>query len=351
MKTMLLATVALGLAGPALAQNVGIATSNPGSIFHNIGTAVANAANEAGLNATIQPATSPNQYIPFVGSGGIEFGVANLQEVNYALEGEEWFEGQPNPDLRIVGLIMPLVEAIFVREDGDIETVADLEGRPMTDGYTAQQTILPQLEAIYSTAGMSREDVVPVNVASVVAGADAFIAGEADGFIFAHGAGKVREADAAVGGLKALTVEPTDENLAAAREHWPVAFFKELKAGSMPGVNEDGWFFAYPQVVFSHANADEEAVYQMTKALYEGKETLQSTFPPFAAFEPEEMAGDIGVSEFHPGAIRFYEEAGIWQTPGEDTNEGMVPAESGDGTAPAEAGGSEQPAGEPEQAQ
>ena len=36
----------LCLAGQAQAQNVGIASSNPGSLFHNIGTAVANAANE-----------------------------------------------------------------------------------------------------------------------------------------------------------------------------------------------------------------------------------------------------------------------------------------------------------------
>ena len=81
-----------------LAQNVGIATSNPGSLFHNIGTAVANAANEGGLNTTIQPATSPNQFIPFVDQGGIEFGVANLQEVNYAITGEAWWDGQHEPE-------------------------------------------------------------------------------------------------------------------------------------------------------------------------------------------------------------------------------------------------------------
>ena len=82
--------IAMAGAGTAHAQNVGIATSNPGSLFHNIGTAVANAANEAGLNTTVQPATSPNQFIPFVNSGGIEFGVSNLQEVNYAVSGEAW---------------------------------------------------------------------------------------------------------------------------------------------------------------------------------------------------------------------------------------------------------------------
>lgn len=303
----------LAMSGAASAQTVGIATSNPGSIFHNIGTAVANAANSAGLNATIQPATSPNQYIPFVNSGGIEFGVANLQEVNYALEGKEWFEGSVNSDLRIVGWIMPLVEAIFVRADSDIHSIADLRGRPMVDGYTAQQTILPQLDAIYATVGMTRADMQPVEVASVVAGADAFIAGDSVGFIFAHGAGKVREADAAVGGLRALPIDPpSEENLALAREHWPAAFFMELQPGdNYPGVEETATYFAYPQVVFTHAGVDDETVYQMTKILYESKELMAQTFPSFNDFDPQAMAGEIAPSQFHPGAIRFYEEMGL----------------------------------------
>jgi len=313
----LISSVALAISfvfcAAASAQTVGIATSNPGSLFHNIGTAVANAANRSGLNATIQPATSPNQYLPFVASGGIEFGVANLQEVNYALEGKEWFSGNPNPDLRIVGLIMPLREAIFVRADSDIHSIADLKGKPMVDGYTAQQTIIPQLEAMYATAGMTRDDIVPVQVPSVVAGADAFIAGEAVGFIFAHGAGKVRQADAAVGGLRALPVENTEENLRLIREHWPVAFLTEIEGGSTPGVTETAWYMAYPQVVFTHANAGEGVVYAMARALYENKSVLAETFPPFNAFKPADMVGDLGASEYHPGAIRFYREVGIWK--------------------------------------
>jgi uncharacterized protein len=169
--------------GTASAQTVGIATSNPGSLFHNIGTAVANAANAAGLNTTITPATSPNQFIPFLNSGGIEFGVANLQEVNYALTGEAWWTGNPNENLRIVAFLQPLVEGIFVRADSGITTLEQLRGQPMTDGFTAQNTILPQLDAFYSTAGMTREDMIPVSVASVTAGADAFMAGDAVGFI------------------------------------------------------------------------------------------------------------------------------------------------------------------------
>jgi hypothetical protein len=307
---VLAAGMAFGTA--ASAQTVGIATSNPGSLFHNIGTAVANAANEAGLNATIQPATSPNQFIPLLNSGGIEFGVANLQEVNYALEGKAWFDGNPNPNLRVVAMLMPLREAIFVRADSDIKSIADLKGKAMVDGYTAQNTILPQLDAIYSTADLSRSDMTPVNVPSVVAGADAFMAGDSVGFIFAHGAGKVREADAAVGGLRALPIDnPTDETLAKAREHWPTAFFTTIKAGTTPGVLEDATYFAFPQVIFTHAGVPDDVVYAMTKAIYEGKDSMVATFKPFAAFNPDDMKGDPGVAQFHPGALKFFEEKGM----------------------------------------
>lgn len=306
--------VGITVATGAFAQAVGIATSNPGSIFHNIGTAVAKAANDAGMNVTIQPATSPNQYMPLVNQNDVEFGVGNLEEFNNALQGIEWFSGSVNSNLRVVGLIMPIKEAIFVRADSDIKTVADLKGRPMVDGYTAQQTILPQLDAIYATAGLTRADMQPVQVPSVVGGADAFIAGDSVGFIFAHGAGKVREAEAAVGGIRALTVPDTPEALAAIKQHWKSGYIVEMKPGpASPGVLEPGTFIAYPQLVFTNADVDEETVYQMAKVLYQSKETMAGAFPPFGAFDPAEMVGETAPGEYHPGAIRFYKEVGIWK--------------------------------------
>jgi TRAP transporter TAXI family solute receptor len=300
---------------PAMAQTVGIATSNPGSLFHNIGTAVAKAANESGLKATIQPATSPNQYLPLVNAGEVEFGVANLQEVNYALEGKEWFKGNPNPNLRVVALIMPLREAIFVRKDSNIRTIADLKGKPMVDGYKAQQTILPQLDAMYATAGLKRSDMQAVQVPSVVGGAHAFMAGQTVGFVFAHGAGKVREADAAVGGLRALSIPNTPENVKAIKKHWPVAFLTKMKPGpASPGVLEEAWFMAYPQLVLTNKAVKDDTVYKMAKVLFENKKKLGDVFAPFRAFDPrKDMVGDVAPSAYHPGAVKFYKEAGLWK--------------------------------------
>ena len=80
LRTLTLAIGAACFATVAQAQNIGIAVSNPGSLYHSIGTAVAKVANEAGLKTTIQPATAPTQYLPVVGTGDIEIGLCNLQE-------------------------------------------------------------------------------------------------------------------------------------------------------------------------------------------------------------------------------------------------------------------------------
>ena len=79
----------------------------------------------------------------------------------------------------------------------------------------------------------------------------------------------------------------------------------------MPGVLDDTTYIAFPQVIFTHANADDEAVYAMAKAMYENAAVMGETFPPRRAFRPENMKGDPGIAEFHPGALRFFEEVGL----------------------------------------
>jgi uncharacterized protein len=311
-----IAAMGATLAGGANAQTLGLATSPPGSLYHSIGTAIAKAANEHGLDITVQPASSPTQYMPAVNAGDFQFGIGNLQEFNYALEGKAWYSGVgAYPNLRVVALLYQLKEAIFVRKDSDIKTVGELKGKRMTAGFTAQKTILPQLDAIYATAGLTRNDVAKVQVPNVVAGANAFMAGQTDGFIFAHGAAKVREADASVGGIRALPIPDTPASIAAIKKHWPTGHLVLMKPGQNdPGVLAPGYFIAYPMLVFTSKNVADDVVYKLTKVIYESQKGMGQVFAPMKGFDPkQDMVGDTAPGQYHPGAIKFYKEVGLWK--------------------------------------
>ena len=64
--------------------------------------------------------------------------------------------------------------------------------------------------------------------------------------------------------------------------------------------------------LITSADQDEELVYAMTKALYENREAVVQRHAAGRAINPNNVVRDTGI-EFHPGAVRFYQEIGIWQ--------------------------------------
>ena len=315
LKSLLATGILVIGATTANAQQISIATSNPGAIYHSIGTVIAKVLNENEVNATVQPATSPNQYLPLIGTGEFDMGPVNLQELSYAYKGEAWFSGRANPGLRLLALHYPLRVTMFVRADSDMYKVSDLKGKRMTAGYTAQKTINPQNAAMYATAGMTENDILPVQVPSVVGGANAFMSGSSDAFMFALGAGKVREADAAVGGIRALKIVKDDSTESKIQEHWPVGYLSLVEPGPAagPGVFEPTWMLTYPQAIAAGEKMSDEAAYAVAKAMYENAAKLGELLPPFRLFKPENMVVDNGGVPYHPGAIKFYKDVGIWK--------------------------------------
>ena len=220
LRTLTLAIGAVCLAATAQAQNIGIAVSNPGSLITASARPWPRSLTRPGSATTIQPATAPTQYIPVVATGDIEIGLCNMQELREALLGESFFSGRANPNLRMVAVLFPLKNGVWVRKDFPYKTVADLKGKPVASGYTAQKTVYQVLKAVLATEGMTTNDIKEVPVPSVVAAADALASGKVESFVFAVGAAKVREVDAAVGGLRSLPLTNNEKTLKAMREHF-----------------------------------------------------------------------------------------------------------------------------------
>lgn len=316
MRSAVFLLAGLLFAAPAqhsLAQTVTIGTATPGSLFHSSGAAVASViSDKTDIRVILQPFASANVYIPAISEGDIDLGVGTAHEVGVALAGTEHFDGRPQPGLRAIGSMFPLRFGIFVRDDSDIRSIADLKGKTMPSGYSSQQIAATMMDAIYAAAGMSVDDVETVTVANTVAGAEDFAAGRVDAFFFALGAAKVSEVDAAVGGIRVLPFDNSQETLDAVRTYLPQAYFRDETPGpANPGVDEPVAALAIDAIAFASSSTDDETIYEVTKTIHDNKEALAAAFPAFRRFEPENMARSLDPIEYHPGAISFYKEAGL----------------------------------------
>ena len=63
--------------------------------------------------------------------------------------------------------------------------------------------------------------------------------------------------------------------------------------------------------LITSASADEDLVYEVTKAIWENREAVVQRHPAGRAINPRVAPRDTGVV-FHPGAERFYREIGVW---------------------------------------
>ncbi len=294
------------------ARMIGVATSAPGAVFHSAGTAIASVMNSAGIPATVQAFASPNVYLHAVNSGQIAFGVSNAGDVRLAAAGEQHFEGRRLENLRAVAVLFPLRMAVYVREDSPVRTLDDLRGRRTPTGFAGQKSVLPLFEAVLATADLQVSDLHEVRVPNVVGGATAFIEGNADSFFFALGAAKVREADASAGGIRALSIPDTPENLAAIRRHWAAGYLSAVDPGpANTGVLEPIFTITHDAILVAGAGVPDETVYALVKILHEDRDALISAFGSFSLMEPDRMVADTDEVRWHPGALAYYREAGL----------------------------------------
>ena len=301
------------LAAGAQAQVLGFGSAPQGSIGYNMSSAIARTIAEAeGIQSRVQPYSGSSAVLPLVNSGELDLAVLNVLEMQEAANGEGPYAGRKQANLRVLAVIFPLYSSIFVRKDSPIRTIAELKGKRIPYGFSAQLTLNRIVDAILATGGISgNKDIIPVLVPNVIRGADDFAEGKADGGFFAIGAAKVAEVHKAVGGIRYLPVPDTPEALAAIRKLMPYAYVTVVKPSpAFVGLDGPTKLMAYDYLVAVGAHVKDETVYGIAKAMYENKAKLVESFRAFNGFNPDNMHKTMPAT-FHPGAVKYYNEKGI----------------------------------------
>ncbi len=289
-------------AAPASAQTYGLATMQPGTLAHTTGTAIAKVLKEkGGLNTLVQTTAGETVLIPMVARGEIDLGIANLAEVQAQAEG-------PNrqSDLRLIGVIHPLWASFFVRRDTTMQTNADMKGKRIALSYSAMRTVDMLVQAQLALGGLTAKDVTPVLVPNVMRGADDFIAGAIDALYFGFGAPKVREADASVGGIRALDATATPEHMAASRKLFPYGYLTPTNPAPLfVGVTQPINVYTIDYMLFTNAKTKDEVVAKIIETLSANKPDLVAIAPHLASFNPAALYKKFDIP-YHPGALKYF---------------------------------------------
>ena len=306
--------VSTGVASAASAQLIGLGTSPQGSLTYQIGASVSKVMQDVGkMQSRIQPQSGTSTLIPLVNSGELDVAFANTAEVYDAFHGVGTFDKQPNPKLRMMAVIFPIKAGLFVRANSDIKSIKDMKGKRITYGLTSQEIVRKTIDAMLATGGLTIKDLTPVLVPNVVSGADNLAAGRVDISVFAIGAPKVAEVDAAVG-VRFIPLDNSSQALAGLKKEFPTGYIERIQpAPNLAGVKEPMYTMLYDYAVFAGADVPADRVKKITALIAENKGALAQGQPLFKEMTTERLYNNFDVP-FHPGAIAYFSEKGIKET-------------------------------------
>jgi len=249
-----------------------------------------------------------------VASKKSDFWILDVGESADALHGRGTWKGNPKPSLRTALTMFPFQMAFWVRKDSGINSIADLKGKKVPAEWVQQTGVIPHTTAVLAAGGLTYDDVVKVPEVNVVRAADDFKAGKLDLLFFAVGAPKVAEVAASVGGLRLLPMNPLPDSEKRMKAVRPEYYFSTVNpAPHIAGVDAPSPVQTIDVVIGVGAHVPDQVVYDLVKAVYGNKKSLIEGHPNFRAFQEKEAGKPQPNLPHHPGAIKFFKEAGIWK--------------------------------------
>ena len=215
----------------------------------------------------------------------------------------------PIRNLRAISALYPENVHIVVRAESAIHSLQDLKGKRVALGE-AESGTLADARLVLDAAGLAECDVKAEYFALSEA-AGALVDDRIDAFFMVGGYPVPAITDIATTVSTRLIPIPHDV-AERVTEKYPFFTIDAIPAGAYPGLDSDTATLSTTALWVTRSEIDDDLVYAITKSLWSDatKRLLGSTHPAGRRIRLE-MALDGLVIPLHPGAARFYREAGV----------------------------------------
>ncbi len=325
--SLMILLLTLGLSGKSFAQELKFFTIGTGGTaytYYPVGGMIANAISKppgsrecgkggsCGVPNLIASAVSSRGSVDNVNaiiSGLRNSGFAQSDVAYWAYTGTGTMEGkEPAKDLRTIAALFQEHIHLVALKKSNINSVKDLKGKRVSLDEPGSGTYV-DAKLILESNGLSTSDV-KAEALKGKAATDALRNGKVDAIFVVAGfpTGAIVELASAVD-VKLVPIDGAGAKALTSK----YGFFSQspIPSGTYEGVDEVNTVAVGAQW-FTSAKEDNELIYQITKALWnkESRKLMDVGHTKGKTITPESALSGVGVP-LHPGAEKFYKEAGL----------------------------------------
>lgn len=290
---------------------VRIGTSSSGSPFYAIAVGIAEMVNKhaEGLNATAEAVGGSDPNIFALEAEKIEMAVANALAAYNGYNAKESFEKKVKIGLVAQG--QSTFRQILVRKDAGINSISDLVGKKVINKRPA----LPEIEAIskalFEVYGLDESKVQQISTVDTKEAIEALKLGSVDA-IFLPASLKAANIAELFSDDHFAFLSVDEDKIEAVLALLPTAIDKGIiPANTYPNQDKAIVAFKFNTYLVARENLSEEAVYRVTKALYENFEEFSTIHNAAKSWKIETTLSGPTIP-YHPGAIKYFKEKGLW---------------------------------------
>jgi len=299
---------ACGAEAPGGGNRLSIATGGTGGVYYVYGGALADqiTQNIDGVEATAEATSASVDNMNLIASESSDIAFSLADTAADAVEGREDFEGDPVPAQALAQLYINYTQIATTAGSG-IDSVEDLRDRSVSVGSPGSGTEVIALRVLRA-AGIDPDSDIDRQQLGVDESVDAVRDGTIDAFFWSGGLPTGAVTDLAT--TDQIVLLPSTDYLDTLRNQYGEVYQEEtIPAGTYEGLDQDVAVIGAPNYLVVNEAMDEDLAFQITQLLFEQQEDL-------AQAHPEARNLDINTApqtpplELHPGARRYYEEAG-----------------------------------------
>ncbi len=310
---LFLFSVGTGRRVEAQTKRLSIGTADTGGVYYIYGGGIAKviSASIPNTQATAEVTPGAVDNVKMLQNNSLDLAFTKSDIAAEGTKGIGPFASTGKVAVRVIANLYPDIAHVVVGANSGINKIEDMKGKRISTSAPGSGHEMVA-NKILEAAGVQINEIKRERV-SLSESVNAFKDRKIDGFFFATGLPAASMLDlASTPGLTYKILDVQSYLKGITDKHGPIYVEATIPKTTYARLDHDVKTFGVPVIFVATESMDEKLVYSITKLLFEKKGELVAIHKQAQQLTLKNAAAVSSVP-YHPGAIRYYKEQGVWK--------------------------------------